>query len=458
MKRLQLFLILTIAALFTPHNGPARAQQGAEKKWDVSQPFGPTTAIAFDTAEGTWMNLDVSPDGRTIVFDLLGDIYAMPIAGTGSGAATRLTSGLAFDMQPRFSPDGKRIAFTSDRDGLWNIWIDGPRRQQRRCSLEGEPLVREQPGVVGRRQLHLRAPPLREGAVARRRRDLDVPRERSEGLQVTEKNGWQKDAGEPAVSPDGRYLYYSKDVTPGQSFEYNKDPYGTIYAIVRRDLNDGRSARSRSVRADRSRPACHPTARRSRSCAACGWRPCSSCATSRPAPSGRCSSTARASDMQEAWAVHGVYPQYAWMPDGKALVDLGAGQHLARRRRERARHRDPIPRAASADHDQRAARFPHEVLARARPGHGMLRHVTHVAGRQARRVQRARPRSTSRTLPDGVPRIGVTCGAGLQSCELGRHRGVPLLLARRRIHRLHLLERRGRRPRAGRRRPGGDAA
>src|SRR6185436_18302254 len=62
----------------------------------------------------------------------------------------------------------------------------------------------------------------------------------SEGLQVTEKNGWQKDAGEPAVSPDGKYLYYSKDVTPGQTFQYNKDPYGVIYAIFRRDLTTGK--------------------------------------------------------------------------------------------------------------------------------------------------------------------------------------------------------------------------
>ena len=52
------------------------------------------------------MNVDVSPDGRTIVFDLLGDLYMMPIAGSGHGLATRLTSGPAFDMQPRFSPDG----------------------------------------------------------------------------------------------------------------------------------------------------------------------------------------------------------------------------------------------------------------------------------------------------------------------------------------------------------------
>ena len=189
------------------------------------------------------MNVDVSPDGRRIVFDLLGDLYTMPIGGTGTAPATRITSGPAFDMQPRFSPDGKRIAFTSDRDGLWNIWTMNADGQEPEAGLEGAALVRQQPDVGARRQLHLRAPALR------RRSDRSAPARSGcstpaaiDGLQVTEKNGLQKDAGEPAISPDGRYLYYSKDVTPGQNFEYNKDPYGTIYAIIRRDLNTGTRA------------------------------------------------------------------------------------------------------------------------------------------------------------------------------------------------------------------------
>jgi imidazolonepropionase-like amidohydrolase/Tol biopolymer transport system component len=70
--------------------------------------------------EGTWMSLDVSPDGQTIVFDYLGDLFTVPITG---GEATPLTSGMAVDVQPRFSPDGRRIVFSSDRDGGQNIWI-----------------------------------------------------------------------------------------------------------------------------------------------------------------------------------------------------------------------------------------------------------------------------------------------------------------------------------------------
>jgi Tol biopolymer transport system component len=74
----------------------------------------------FTTTTGTWISLDVSPDGQTIVFDLLGDLYTLPIGG---GTATRLTSGLAYDAQPRYSPDGRRIVFTSDRSGGDNVWI-----------------------------------------------------------------------------------------------------------------------------------------------------------------------------------------------------------------------------------------------------------------------------------------------------------------------------------------------
>ncbi len=74
----------------------------------------------FTTTEGTWISLDVSPDGQTIVFDLLGDLYSMPISG---GTATRLTEGLGHDMQPRFSPDGERIVFVSDRSGDNNVWL-----------------------------------------------------------------------------------------------------------------------------------------------------------------------------------------------------------------------------------------------------------------------------------------------------------------------------------------------
>ncbi|HEX5864278.1 MAG TPA: amidohydrolase, partial [Casimicrobiaceae bacterium] len=83
----------------------------------------PTRQAAFTSDEGTWISLDVSRDGKTIVFDLVGDLYTLPIGG---GKATRITSGTGFDGQPRFSPDGKSIAFISDRSGYENIWTVEP--------------------------------------------------------------------------------------------------------------------------------------------------------------------------------------------------------------------------------------------------------------------------------------------------------------------------------------------
>jgi hypothetical protein len=119
---------IALASVFAMAAFPAKAE---DEKWDVNAPPGMTTReIPIAVDEGSWMNVDVSPDGKSVAFDLLGDIYTMPITG---GTPTRVADGLAYEVQPRFSPDGKRISFTSDRGGGDNIWMmaaDGNDKRQ----------------------------------------------------------------------------------------------------------------------------------------------------------------------------------------------------------------------------------------------------------------------------------------------------------------------------------------
>lgn len=89
-------------------------------KKDRPLPLDAERTVSFTTNEGTWLSLDVKPDGSEIVFELLGDLYVMPITG---GTPQRITSGLAFDSQPRYAPDGSQIVFVSDRDGNENLWL-----------------------------------------------------------------------------------------------------------------------------------------------------------------------------------------------------------------------------------------------------------------------------------------------------------------------------------------------
>ncbi|WP_435275476.1 hypothetical protein ACMAZF_00050 [Psychrobium sp. nBUS_13] len=94
-----LIIALSMAALSQPSQAGEENKE-SNKKWDVNAPKGDFKDISIKVSEGTWMNVDVSPDGKTIVFDLLGDIYSMPIAG---GTATPLIKGIAWHMQPTYT-------------------------------------------------------------------------------------------------------------------------------------------------------------------------------------------------------------------------------------------------------------------------------------------------------------------------------------------------------------------
>ena len=126
MSRLACRVLCLFAVLLTMSPAP-RAQTKAQNDKSAADavknkglPLITERSLSFTTSEGTWLSIDLSPDGKTIVFDLLGDLYTLPITG---GEATRITSGQAYDMQPAFSPDGKKLVFISDRNGSENVWI-----------------------------------------------------------------------------------------------------------------------------------------------------------------------------------------------------------------------------------------------------------------------------------------------------------------------------------------------
>jgi Tol biopolymer transport system component/imidazolonepropionase-like amidohydrolase len=321
MRRL-LAASLCFASLFVSTARAAEAKPDEPPPWDVNAAHGPTKKIAFTTDEGTWMDLDVSPDGKGIVFDLLGDLYLLPIAG---GKAVRLTSGPAFDVQPRFSPDGKEIAFTSDRGGGNNIW---------RIAIDGSG-----PEAVSKEKFRLMNNPVwtpdGQYLIARKHftseRSLGAGelwmfhRSGGEGLQLTKKKNDQQDQGEPAISPDGRYVYFSEDVSAGPNFRYNKNVHDLVYAIRRLDRQTGEFENVIATPGGAVRPEPSPDGKslafvkRVRDKTVLHVLDLASGAV-RPLWDGL------SHDMQEAWAVFGPYANYDWMPDSSALVIWAQGK------------------------------------------------------------------------------------------------------------------------------------
>jgi len=199
------FVTKTIAALLL---GLAIQQASAQDTTKFTAykdlPLKPQRKVSFTTTEGTWTSLDISPDGKTIVFDMMGDLFTVPVTG---GTATNLTRGLAFDSHPRWSPDGKKILFSSDRSGAENIWwIDVEKKDTFQVTKEHDqnfPSATWTPDgdyIVyskGKMQVQLYL----------------VHKNGGGGTQLISSPANYKTI-DPAVSPDGRYIYFSGRTGP----------------------------------------------------------------------------------------------------------------------------------------------------------------------------------------------------------------------------------------------------
>lgn len=199
------YISLTIACLLGLTQAHAQQKNSSKKDSTVftsfkGLPLKATRSIPLQTQEGTWTSLSISPDGKTILFDLMGDIYSVPMEG---GAATQITKGIAYDNHPSFSPDGKRILFISDRSGAENLWyIDMNKKDTIALTDENNQNF---PGAVytpdgnyivytkGRRNTKLYLMHKNGGA----------------GTSLISTPATLKTI-DPAVSADGRFVYYSQ--------------------------------------------------------------------------------------------------------------------------------------------------------------------------------------------------------------------------------------------------------
>ncbi len=296
------------------------AADKAKETWLVSAAHGPADTVRFETDRATWISVDASPDGKTLAFDVLGDLYLLPMTG---GAATRLTEGPAYDFQPRFSPDGSRILFTSDRGGTDNLWTIRPDGTGLR------PITTEKDHVVNSGDWS----PDGEYVVARKRLTDASSIGTVElwlwhvmggnGVEIT-KQAEIPDANGPVFSPDGRWIYFA--VRPGR-YHYNANVYAGIWQIRGYDRETGNVRPLTDGYGGSGRPRVSPDGktlsfiRRDR---------LSTLLVLHDLESGRERVLFEGldPDMQENFAWTGTYPGYDWTDDGKEIViSYGGGIH-----------------------------------------------------------------------------------------------------------------------------------
>mgnify|MGYP000619198661 CR=1 FL=1 len=315
------FVVVTMVFLpsFRASDQESKPESKAEEKKE-ELPLKPTETIEFTTDEGTWMSLDVSPDGRTILFDLLGDIYTLPITG---GEAKRLLGGMSFESQPKFSPDGKRIVFLSDRSGAENVWV---------ANADGSD---PKPVTRGRNQLFVSPTWTPDGRYIVVSRSTDpigtfslwmYHLEGGTGVPIGPPEPPLPEPGsqEPArprqnkmgavVSPDGRYIYYAMRTG---AFTYNA--MFPLWQIVRFDRETGETTTLTNAPGSAMRPVLSPDGKRlvyaTRYEAGTGLR-------IRDLETGeeRWVIYPVTRDDQESRATRDTMPGYAFLPDGRALI------------------------------------------------------------------------------------------------------------------------------------------
>ena len=323
IKRFVAFLlIVTVMApvtLFGQENKDAEKKDEKKEEKKDELVLKPSRKVKFTTDEGTWMSLDVSPDGQTIVFDLLGDIYTMSVAG---GDAKKIIGDMSFESQPKFSPDGKHIVFLSDRSGGENIWISKPDGSEPKAITKGRAMMFVSPNWTPDGQYIIATRSERGiGTYHPYMYSIDGGSGVSIGPPPTPPTPGQGNAQPQQInrmglvaSPDGRYIYYTQR---NGAFEYNaKFP---MWQVFRFDRRSGEISRVTNAQGSAMRPVLTPDgkqlvyATRFKTKTALKVRD-----LDRNQERWLINDVTR--DDQESRATRDTYPGYAFMPDGKSLI------------------------------------------------------------------------------------------------------------------------------------------
>ena len=313
----------TVAFTAMADNHAAKEKE-EDVKWDVMNPQGETREIDIKVDSGTWMSLDVSPDGKTIAFDLLGDIYTMPATG---GKATNIASGMAWEMQPRFSPDGSEIAFTSDRAGGDNIWVmdaDGENKRaitKETFRLMNNPTWSPDGKYIAAKKHFTTSRSLGTGEI------WLYHTKGGKGVQLVKKPSetHQKELGEPIFAPDGKSIYYTQNTTPGGTFIYAQNSHTELFQIKKYELDTGEISTAAGGFGGATRGAPSPDGK---SLAYVKRVEARSKLFIKDLASGeeRMIFDDLDQDMQETWGVQGMYPNMDWSPDGSHIYFWAKGK------------------------------------------------------------------------------------------------------------------------------------
>jgi Tol biopolymer transport system component/imidazolonepropionase-like amidohydrolase len=326
MKR-SLYLVTLCALCLTSLHGQERQAQDDTAKPAEGFTLKTAETITFTTDEVTWMQVDVSPDGRTILFDLLGDLYTMPIAG---GEAKRIMGGLSFESQPAWSPDGKTIAFLTDRSGVENLWIadaDGanPRAVSKDGRTNDRPQIMVSPAWTpdGNYIVVSKSRPPDPGTFWLFMYHRDGGTGVRVGAPPPPQPGPEAQGPPPApptnrmgavVSPDGRFIYYTQRTG---TFTYNaRFP---LWQIYRHDTETGDVTQITNAQGSAIRPALSPDGKwlvyGTRHKSLTGLR-----VRNLETGTERWLAYPVTRDDQESRASRDTLPRYDFMPDGKSLI------------------------------------------------------------------------------------------------------------------------------------------